>query len=50
MTPSRIPELRAIVSKWSIQECEKLLDDVLANCHSEMDITAYLDNYNKEHL
>ena len=50
MTPSRIPELRAIVSKWSIQECEKLLDDVLANCHSEMDITAYLDKYNKEHL
>ena len=43
MTPSRVPIQRENASSWTVEECRKLLDEVLSKCHSEMDVRKYMD-------
>ena len=42
MTPSRIPALRDAVSHYTIPECEALFKEVMATCHTEMDVINFL--------
>ena len=49
MTPSRVPTQRENASSWTVDECRALLDEVLAKCHSEMDVRKYMDNVIMKH-
>ena len=43
MTPSRVPIQRENASAWTVDECRRLLEEVLEKCHSEMDVRKYMD-------
>ena len=42
MAPARIPELRDVAAKFTIPQCEAIFNDIIANCHSEMDVIDFL--------
>lgn len=45
MTPSRVPELKQLVTAFNSERCEQLLDEVLNTCDTDMEVRAYLEKH-----